>query len=73
MWSFHHIGIYNNVFDPCAELSPTSPRVPCNENIDDPYKTDLLMVTDPPGTWDPRSTFLLGQMDPYYGRLSEVD
>lgn len=70
-WNFHHVGIYNNVFDPCVQLNPATPRVPQDESIGDggPYKTDLFRT----GDWALRDTFLLGETDPTWNLPSEVN
>ena len=68
-WNFHHIGWYSNVFDPCIRVNEGNPRVPQDENINDPYKTDLYRL----GTWAPQTAFHLGQTDPFHQMLSEVD
>jgi hypothetical protein len=68
-WNFHHIGWDNNVFDPCIEVKESDPRVPQDEGINSPYKTDLYNS----GTWNPYSGFAIGDTDPYYSETSEVN
>ena len=50
-WNYHQVGHYSNVFDGCARLKPSAPRVPQNEPIDGTYKTDLYSS----GTWSPQT------------------
>jgi len=67
-WSFHHIAWLNNVYDACLKLKQSDPRIPINENIDDPYKIDLYNS----GNWSLKTPFILGQQDPYWNRPSEI-
>jgi hypothetical protein len=67
-WNFHHVGWLNNIYDPCLRLNSSSPYIPINSNIDNPYKIDLYNS----GTWSPQSTFILGQTDPYWGLPTEI-
>lgn len=43
LWGFHQVGWSNNVYDPCVRLKNTQnvPRLPVNEDITNPYQTDL--------------------------------
>jgi len=68
-WNFHMIGWAANVFDPCIRLDQTTPRVPVDEDINNPYRTDLYRM----GTWDPLEPFRLGGTDNRYNLPSEVD
>ena len=65
-WDFHQIGWYSNVYDPCLRLDQSSPRVAQDEDIDDPYKTDLYSDTPVYNPypydihdWSPQSPFSL--------------
>lgn len=58
-WNYHQVGWYNNVFDPCIQLNQNSPRVPQNENIDNPYKNDLFYS----GNWEPQTPFSLSEVN----------
>ena len=50
-WSFHQVTWKSNVYDACLKLKKSNPRIPINENITNPYKTDLYDS----GTWDTSS------------------
>lgn len=67
-WNFHHIGWLNNVYDPCIKLKPSSPYIPIDKNIDNPYKADLYSS----GSWSPKNAFRLGQTDPYWNVPTEI-
>ncbi|HET6454479.1 MAG TPA: hypothetical protein VFI02_08755, partial [Armatimonadota bacterium] len=68
-WNFHHIGWDNAVFDPCVEVNQSSPRVPQDEGINNPYKTDIYNS----GTWNPLGGFALGGTDPFLNLPTEVN
>lgn len=61
-WNFHHIGWLNNVYDSSVKLKQSSPYLPINKDINNPYKTDLYDS----GSWSPKNAFRLGQTDPYW-------
>jgi hypothetical protein len=67
-WVFHHIGWLNNVYDPSVLLKRSSPYIPIDINIDNPYKTDLHYS----GDWIPKNPFRLGQTDPYFYLPTEI-
>ena len=48
-----------NVFDACVQLNESNPRVPQNENIDDPYKRDLYVR----GDWEEQTPFSLQEVE----------
>lgn len=50
-WNFHQVGWKSNVYDACLKLNQSSPRIPVDENINDPYKNDLFNS----GSWAPQS------------------
>lgn len=68
LWNFHHIGWLSNVYDASIKLKPSNPRIPINENIDNPYKADLFSS----GSWSPKNPFRLGQTDPYFDLPTEI-
>ena len=68
-WNFHHIAWLSNVYDACVKVDSTDARIPINEDIDNPYKTDLYDS----GDWVPKNPFYLGQTDPHYGLATSID
>jgi hypothetical protein len=60
-WNFHQVGWSSNVFDPCIKLNESTPRVPQDENINNPYKTDLYQPDS--GSWSPQSPFSLSEVN----------
>jgi hypothetical protein len=58
-WNFHQFGEYSNVFDPCLRLKQSSPRVPQNEDVNNPYKTDLYDS----GDWNLQTAFSLQEVN----------
>lgn len=72
-WYFHQVGWNNNVYDACIKFDTSPNRIPINENIDNPYKIDLV---DPCATcqknWTPLDAFRLGETDPYFNNPTEI-
>ena len=67
-WNFHHIGWLINVCDGTLKLKLSNPRIPKNENINNPYKTDMYGS----GSWPPVNSFRLSQTDTYFNLPSEI-
>lgn len=73
-WHFHQVGWKDNVYDACISLNTPTARIPINENIDNPYKKDLLNTCyNCQQTWNPYDPFRLGEKDPYFGHLSYIE
>ncbi len=72
-WYFHQVGWNNNVYDACIKFNTSPTRIPINENIDNPYKIDLV---DPCSScqknWTPLNAFRLGETDPYSNDPTEI-
>ena len=68
-WVFHHVGWFNNVYDPSIRLDyDNTEYIPINKNIYNPYEIDLRYS----GYFIPRDPFKLGQTDPYWDVPSEI-
>ena len=56
-WNFHQVACFGGgVYDACLRLKQSDPRIPCGEDVDGSYKTDLYDPS-PPGEWTPMSPF----------------
>ena len=59
-WSFHQVGHYENLFDPCIRLKQTDPWIAKYAEVSGAYKTDLLA---PPEEWTVDSPFSLVEVN----------
>jgi len=50
---------YSNVFDACLRLDESNPRIPCDEEVNGSYKSDL----HDSGDWSPETPFSYTSVD----------